>query len=420
MEKRLTVGAIGTGVIFNHAHLNALIQCPEVELVGIYDWDESKARQTRENYLAKVARRKADGLPMEGVGPDIRIFSSARELYEACEAVTVCTHPRYHVKYAAEAMLNGCHVMSEKPAARTWLEMEYLKKVQRETGKIYQLNDDNVFLDRFRRLKNIIESNMVGPVQNVWISRGSWGLEGPSFGAWFWDRHESGGGSILDYGSHALTAIWFAMGFDKTPVEVRSLGIKTNFKTRNVGGRYQRVNNDDNAKFKARFVDPQTGDWQTVIVETTWSGGELGSGPHHKNGDVNGYIEVQCLYGTVTAVNDPSEDGKDYFLVRHRTFGERMIPFAYAASEEGSFQAEILNFALSVRADREPVLSAAVGADVLKVLNAAQLSEYRGGVSVTPQELEAFENGILEQENDIWKAADQITDKLTLVTEYDK
>ena len=420
MNKKLLIGGIGTGVIFNHAHLNALIKCPEVELVGIYDWDEKKAKKTRENYLEKVAQLKESEAKLEGVREDIKIFSSAQELYDACEAVTVCTHPRYHVKYAVEAMQNGCHVMSEKPAARTWLEVDYLKKVQEETGMIYQLNDDNVFLDRFRRLKNIIESNMVGPVQNIWISRGSWGLEGPSFGAWFWDRHESGGGSILDYGSHALTSMWFAMGFDKEPVEVRSLGIKTNFKTRNVEGRYQRVNNDDNAKFKARFIDPENGDWQTVVVETTWSGGELGSGPNFKNGDVNGYIEVQCLNGTITAVNDPSEDGKDFFLVKHRMFGERIIPFSFAGSEEGSFQAEVLNFALSVKAGKEPILSAQVGANVLKVLNAAQLSEYLGGVNVTPQQLEKFENDIFEQEKDIWKAADIITDKLTLVTEYNQ
>jgi predicted dehydrogenase len=201
---------------------------------------------------------------------------------------------------------------------------------------------------------------------------------------------------------------------------VRSLGIKTNFKTRNVEGRYQRVNNDDNAKFKARFVDPENGDWQTVVVETTWSGGELGSGPNFKNGDVNGYIEVQCLNGTITAMNDPSEDGKDFFLVKHRMFGERIIPFSFAGSEEGSFQAEVLNFALSVKAGKEPILSAQVGANVLKVLNAAQLSEYLGGVNVTPQQLEKFENDIFEQEKDIWKAADIITDKLTFVTEYDK
>lgn len=408
MSSKVRVGGIGTGVIFNHAHLNALILSPEVELVGIYDQDPEKAQHTRENYLNKVRAYREAGRDLRGVNDDITVFQSAEELYGKVDAVTICTHPKYHSQYAVEAMLHDCHVMSEKPMCRTWLEADYVHRVQQQTGKIFQLNDDNIFLDRFRRLRNIIESEMLGPVQLIWISRGSYGLEGPTFSPWFWNPMESGGGCILDYGSHALTSMWFVLGFDKVPVEVRSLGIQSKFRTRNIGGRIQQIDNDDDAHFKVCFVDPKTSDWSTVFIEATWSGSELGK----SSSDVNGYIEIECAMGTITAANDP-EDGKDYFILRHRMFGERIVPFKYAHGEEDSFVSEVTNFALCVQGGHRPVLSSEEGTKVMGVLNAAQLSQMRGMVNTTLEDVQQFSQEIAAQEPDIWKASDRITELLT-------
>ncbi len=416
-QNALRIGGIGTGVIFNHAHLPALIRCNEVELVGIYDRNPEAAERTVRHHAQLLREFRDNGEELAAVAGELRVFGSAEELYRAVDAVTVCTHPRYHPVYSVAAMEAGCHVMSEKPMARTWLEADHVHQVAQKTGKLFQLNDDNVWLERFRRLRNIVESNMVGPVQHMWISRGSHGLEGPVFGSWFWDRIESGGGCILDYGAHAMTAVLFVLGFDKEPAEIRSLGIRNMFRTRNVGGRYMEVDNDDNAQFKVRLVDPNTGDWQNVIVEATWSGPHLGRGSSLMgNGDVNGYLEVECAEGTITAANDPKDNGTDYFVVRHRAFGERIVPFKYAAGETASFQAEVLNFALSVRANARPIISTAEGVKVMSVLNAAALSELRGRVTVTIEDLRSFSTAIAAGTPDIWEAATAITDQLTSVS----
>lgn len=417
MKKKLRIGGIGTGVIFNHAHLPGLLRCNEVELVGIYDRNPEALSRTVTHHAELCSAFRDNGEDLQSVVDDLKVYESAEELYQDVDAVTVCTHPRYHPVFSVAAMEAGCHVMSEKPMARTWLEANRVHEVAQKTGRVFQLNDDNVWLERFRRLRNIVESNMVGPVQHMWISRGSMGLEGPVFGSWFWDPIESGGGCILDYGAHAMTVVLFVLGFDKEPVEIRSLGIRNEFRTRNVAGRYMEVDNDDNAQFKVRLVDPTNGDWQNVIVEATWSGPHLGRGSSLVgNGDVNGYLEIECAEGTITAANDPKEDGTDYFIVRHRAFGERIIPFKYAPGETASFQAEVLNFALSVEAGAKPIISSAEGAKVMSVLNAAALSELRGRVNVTVDDLKQFSRETAEGTDSIWDAATAITTQLTSVS----
>ena len=45
-------------------------------------------------------------------------------------------------------------------------------------------------------------SGLIGEVQSLWIARGSHGGEG----GWFWNPVLSGGGCLMDYGTHAVAS----------------------------------------------------------------------------------------------------------------------------------------------------------------------------------------------------------------------
>ncbi|RPI25527.1 MAG: gfo/Idh/MocA family oxidoreductase, partial [Chloroflexota bacterium] len=261
------------------------------------------------------------------------------------------------------------------------------------------LNDDNIFIPRYQALRHVIESGMIGDVQNIWIARG---YPGSGRSTWFWTPIEAGGGCIMDYGSHAVASTWFLLGFDKIPVEVRSMGIEVKNRTRPIGGRLQPIEIDDDAHFKIRYLDPKNGDWMNVTIETTWSWPDWG----RDGSDVRGYIEVEGSQGTVTGYVD--EDDRDFLRVKHRAFGERLLPVESARTEDESFQAEIGNFIESVRSGKPSILDASVAATVIKIINCAQLSELRGRVSVTPEALEQFSLEIARGSQDPWQAGDQI------------
>jgi len=398
-DKPFRVGCMGAGKIFNEAHLRAYISLDSVELGAIYDPDHQRAESTREHYLSllKEAGQNVDGI-------EVQLCDSPEELISSVDMIDICSPARYHAQYAVMALELNVHVMTEKPMARTWWEANKVEEAARRSQGMFQLNDDNLFIPRYRALRNVIDDGMIGEVQHIWITRGYHGPE--DRGDWFWDPMENGGGAIMDYGSHAVSSVWFLAGYDKSPGDVRSLGIEARQKTRLIGGRFRQIETDDDAHFKVRFVNPRNGDWITAVIEATWAWPELG----RDGSDVHGYIEVEGSRGTVTACVD--ENARDYLRVVSRTFGERIIPVEGALSEAGSFRLEIDNFVKSIRAGVPSILNANVAAGGIRMINSAQLSELRGRVTITPEELMEFSREYAEAASDPWKGGDQIISAL--------
>lgn len=393
------VGCMGAGQIFNEAHLPAYISLDSVELAAIYDPDRQRAESTREHYLSLL---KDAGQSTEVV--TVELCDSAEELISKVDMIDICSPARYHPQYAVMALEKNVHVMTEKPMARTWWEAKQVAETARKSQAMFQLNDDNLFIPRYRALRNVIDDGMIGEVQHIWITRGYHGPE--ERGDWFWDPMENGGGAIMDYGSHAVSSVWFLAGYDKSPVEVRSLGIGVRQGLRLIGGRFRQIETDDDAHFKVRFVNPKNGDWITSVIEATWAWPELG----RDGSDVHGYIEVEGSTGTVTACVD--ENGQDYLRVVSRTFGERIIHVEDALSEAGSFRAEIDNFVKSIRAGVPSILNAEVAAGGICMINSAQLSELRGRVAITADELMQFSRERAAEASDVWQGGDNIIQTL--------
>jgi predicted dehydrogenase len=393
--KPFRVGCMGAGQIFNEAHLPAYISLESVELAAIYDPDRKRAQSTREHYLSLL--REA-GQSTEGV--TVELCETPEELISSVDMIDICSPARYHAKYAVMALEKNVHVMTEKPMARTWWEAKQVAEAASKSQAMFQLNDDNLFIPRYRALRNVIEDGMIGEVQHIWITRGYHGPE--ERGDWFWNPMENGGGAIMDYGSHAVSSVWFLAGFDKSPVEVRSLGIGIRQRLRLIGGRFRQIETDDDAHFKVRFVNPLNGDWITAVIEATWAWPELG----HDGSDVHGYIEVEGSTGTVTACVD--EEGHNYLRVVSRTFGERIIHVEDALSEAGSFRAEIDNFVKSIQAGVPSILNAEMAASGIGMINSAQLSELRGRVAITSEQLTRFSREQATDASDVWQGGDQI------------
>ncbi len=392
------VGGIGTGRIFQHAHVPAYVHLSSVCLAAIYDPDPQAAEKTRAHYLELLDEARAKGQPMPAKSAPV-ICQNPEELLDQVDMIDICAPVRWHPWYAAAALERDVHVMTEKPMARTWWEARHVAEVAKRSNAYFQLNDDNLWLPRYRILRKVIESGIIGEVQAIWLARGYEGTESTS---WFWQPLEAGGGCVMDYGTHAVTSTWFLLGYDKVPVEVRSLGVQTRHRTRLIGGRFQPIEVDDDAHFKIRFVDRKTGDWMTVVAEATWSWAELGP----EGSDVRGYLEVQGSLGTAWACVDA--DDKHFIRVKHRSFGERTIPFEAVLSERESFQSEIENFVQSIEAGAPSILNAEVGVAVMSLLNSVQLSELRGRVAVTPEHLGEFSRQTADNAPDLWTAGDRI------------
>ena len=399
----LQVGAIGCGRVFNHAHMPAMLRIPGIVLTGFYDTNQASAKGTLEHYRILVdeqiqaltsgpeylgGQRLADRLSASGRVSELQkglelasVYSSPEKLTSEVDIVAIFTPVLWHVPYAMMAVEHGAHAMSEKPMGRSWWEARRLRDAVKRSKRLYQLSDDNVFIPRYQALRNVLESGLIGEVQALWISRGSHGGEV----GWFWDPTASGGGCLMDYGTHAVTATWFLLGYDKQPVMVKSTGIRKRQPTRSVEGRLQRVSVEDDAHFKVCFEDPKNRDLIVANIEATWSWSELGtpsSGPR-------GYILVEGTEGTVTGYVDEAND-RDYLKVTRYGHGEKLIQVPTVKPERESVEGEIRNFVECVRSEVPSILNEDVGLGVMEILGSAYLSELRGRVAVSPGEFREF------------------------------
>ena len=398
MNKPLRVGCIGGGMIVNAAHLPAFVELSEeVILTAIYSTDEKTAAHTRQNYLDQMAAAGKE------VTWDVVVCAVVEELFTLVDLVDICTPNRYHAYYSELALAAGIHTMCEKPIARNWLEADRLEKAAAKSGALYQLNDDNVFLPRYIHIKNIVASGAIGEVTNIILPRGT-SSSGRS--DWFFDPI-SGGGAILDYGSHAVMGAWFLLGLDKIPREVRSVCMRVKDRTRFVNGKLIDIETDDDAHFRVLFEDPKNGDFITALIEATWSWPDFASNAS----DARGYIRIDGTEGTITSYFD--EEDREFVRVEGLAAGERLIPIESYRSETLSFRDEIINFIHCIRNGTQSMIDARCGVVTMQIIGAAQLSELRGRKSVGFDELEAFQKSFDDGSGDMLKIGDAIALEVT-------
>lgn len=198
----------------------------------------------------------------------------------------------------------------------------------------------------------------------------------------------------MDYGTHAVTTMWFLAGFDKVPKAVKSNRISTRHRHRPIESRLQVVDGvDDDAHVMLRFEDPKTGAWTTAVIEATWSWPELAS----RGDDVRGFIKIDGTEGILTYNEDP--DGNGFLDITRYGFGTKRLPVPMITSEDESFEAEIKNFIKCVTDGVPSILNEARGITIMEILGAGYLSELSGRTAVSLEDFRKYSDEIASKFN---------------------
>lgn len=202
MSKKLRVGAVGIGGIFNAVHSPAWLGHKQVELVAVCDIKGEKA----ETYA------KANKIS--------QVYTDYKEMIkkEELDVVDICTPNLLHSEIAVAALNAGRHVFCEKPDAVSISEAKKMADAAQKSGKTLMAMRNNRFRPESQWLKRYITEGHAGDIYTGrcgWIRRR--GI--PGKGGWFTTKAMSGGGPLIDLGVHMMDlAIWL-MG-NPVPVSV--------------------------------------------------------------------------------------------------------------------------------------------------------------------------------------------------------
>lgn len=234
MTRHLRIGVIGAGGAAQVVHLPILKRLPDLEVAGLADPDDAKARTISERF---------------GIS---HVAGSLGELAErvALDAVLVCTPNDTHEAVAVEALERGYHVLCERPISVDSASAARMIEAARAAERQLMVAMNERFRYDVRMVRQFVASGELG---DIFFVRSSWlnqRLRRPRHG-WRRNAGQSGGGVLIDLGTPAVDLALWLLGYPRVS------GVTARF--------HQRQDVEDSA-----IVLLSVAGGTTVTVEVTW------------------------------------------------------------------------------------------------------------------------------------------------------
>ncbi|NLB82043.1 MAG: Gfo/Idh/MocA family oxidoreductase [Clostridiaceae bacterium] len=250
----LKIGIVGCGGIANGKHMPALKKIKEVEMVAFCDIVKDRAQKAAAEFGVEGAN----------------VYESYVEMLEKeqLDIVHVCTPNKSHATISIAAMESDCHVMCEKPMAKTVEDAVKMLECAKKTGKKLTIGYQNRFSKEATYLNKACRRGDLG---EIYFAKAH-ALRRRAVPTWgvFLNEEEQGGGPLIDIGTHALDlTLWMMDNYNVKSVKgsvFKKLGDQT--KTGNTWGDWdpKEYSVEDSA---FGFIQMQNG--ATIILESSWA-----------------------------------------------------------------------------------------------------------------------------------------------------
>ena len=235
--------SVRVGIVsFAHVHAppyaEVLVSLDSADFVGISDDDASRGREAAERY-------------------GVSFFESAQALFDAVEAVIVCSENKNHARDVIAALRSGVHVLCEKPIATTIEDAQAMIRTSKEAERQFRIAFPVRYLPSVRHAREIVRSGEIGRILGANATN-----HGQIPGGWFVDPDLAGGGAVMDHTVHVADALRWMFGAEATSVYAE------------VGTFFGGGEIDDGAILTVEFEGGILPESAFVSIDPSWSRGE--------------------------------------------------------------------------------------------------------------------------------------------------
>jgi predicted dehydrogenase len=301
----------------------------------------------------------ADGRP-ERLGALAKIFPSIQGVKDAediignkeIDAVVIATPVFTHFALAKRALLNGKHVLIEKPMTSSVAEADELINLAAQKGLTLMADHTFLYTGAVEKMKEIIQTEGIGSPQYFDSSRINLGLFQPDINV------------LWDLAPHDISILTYLI--TEEPVSINATGIShTGNEIENIA--YLTVN------YNSSFVAHFNCSWSSPVkVRQTLIGGDKKMILYN---DLEPSEKVR-VYDT--GYNHKTEEDRTRIMVDYRT-GDVSIP---KLSTREALAGVASDFVQSIIQKKSPLSNALLGRSVVRILEASQESIKNHGKEV--------------------------------------
>jgi len=184
-KKILRVGILGQGRSGYDIHVQWLREARrQYKIVAVADQMPERVTEAREQLGAKTYS-------------DYRALLADKQL--ELDLIVNALPSFLHPKGAIEALRTGCHVVCEKPAARTVKDFDRMVAASREARKLLLPFQNSRFWPYFAKMQSVIGSGVLGKIVTIRSNWSGWSRR------WDWQTlQEFWGGNLLNTGPHPM------------------------------------------------------------------------------------------------------------------------------------------------------------------------------------------------------------------------
>lgn len=147
------------------------------------------------------------------LAPEASSCASLEDLLEhALDGVVIATPSALHAEQARACLAAGLAVFCQKPLARTAAETRTVVEAARAADRLLGVDLSYRHLEGYGHARRLLESGALGrPLRGRFVFHNAYGPDKP----WFKDPALSGGGCLVDLGTHLVD---LALGLFRSPV----------------------------------------------------------------------------------------------------------------------------------------------------------------------------------------------------------
>jgi predicted dehydrogenase len=254
---------------------------------------------------------------------------------ELLDAVIICTPPASHPEIAVYFMARGVHVLCEKPLSIDSQSARAMLEAARQNNVCFTMASKFRYVEDVIKAKSIIASGLLGDIvlfENAFTARVDMSMR------WNSQPEVSGGGVLIDNGTHSLDIMRYFLG----PLEAVQVV---------EGKRTQGLAVEDTVRIFARSAEGVM-----ASADLSWS----------INKELDTFINIYCAQGTL-------QIGWRESRYRQASSHDWVI-FGAGYDKVAAFRGQLRNFTRAIRGEEALLITAGDGVASVEVVEAAYAS----------------------------------------------